>query len=206
MVAGTTWRTVVAVAALGAGVVGCSGEDPPEEYVPTPTSPASSASSDGPTGAPSTPVGTDDPPPEVDGPPELPVAATRDTRRGAEAFVRHYVDLLNYATQTGDTSALKAASDRCSGCDNYIEIFDDTYSSGGFLGSAGWDLTRLEAYQNDPGTAVLFEVDSPRYRYRSASGEAVTIARPGHYKLRAVLLRQRAAWVVRTLERQLELP
>lgn len=60
-----------------------------------------------------------------DGPPDLPAAGQEGTLEGAEAFVRHYIDLLNYASGTGDTKALAEVSDReCGGC------FDGSSQSG----------------------------------------------------------------------------
>jgi hypothetical protein len=38
-----------------------------------------------------------------------------------EAFIRHYIDLLNYSARTGDTAPVHAASDPgCLGCAAYI--------------------------------------------------------------------------------------
>ncbi len=52
--------------------------------------------------------------PEPTGPqvtePTLPAAARGSSVRSAKAFVRHYIDLLNYAMVTGDTRAFRAVS------------------------------------------------------------------------------------------------
>ncbi|ADB30074.1 hypothetical protein Kfla_0969 [Kribbella flavida DSM 17836] len=52
--------------------------------------------------------------------PERPAAARGLDLASAEAFYRHYVDLMNYAAKTGQTSELLAASDPgCEGCKEY---------------------------------------------------------------------------------------
>lgn len=56
--------------------------------------------------------------------PELPKEATVGDAAGAEAFVRHWIDLLNYAYATGDTQPAKATSEAgCEACsDSFSEI------------------------------------------------------------------------------------
>lgn len=48
--------------------------------------------------------------------PPLPPAAQQHTKAGAIAFVRHYVDLINYAQETGDDQAVRRLS--ASGCNS----------------------------------------------------------------------------------------
>ncbi|TCO33223.1 hypothetical protein EV652_103222 [Kribbella steppae] len=80
-----------------------------------PTS-APATTSNGPTGT--TPPTTTSASPS--GPPSRPPAADGLTLGAAEAFVRHYIDLMNYASQTGDGAPLLAASEAgCEGCKQY---------------------------------------------------------------------------------------
>ena len=63
--------------------------------------------------------------------PELPQAATQNTERGAEAAAEHYLALLVYAWNTGDTTPFVDMSD--SGDDFHQKLASkirDTYSSG----------------------------------------------------------------------------
>lgn len=63
--------------------------------------------------------------------PELPPAATENTERGAEAAAEHYLALLVYAWNTGDTTPFVDMSD--SGDDFHQKLASkirDTYSSG----------------------------------------------------------------------------
>lgn len=52
----------------------------------------------------------------------------------AEAFYRHYVDLMNYASQTGETEPLLAASEAgCEHCKEYATFVTKTNEANGGL-------------------------------------------------------------------------
>ncbi len=92
-------------------VSGCGGD--PEE-------PRPSAS---PTPSPSAPVV-----------PTLPPEAQHDGRAGAVAFVKHYIELLNYAQATGDVDGLReASSPRCRSCSTTTRRLAELYKGGGSL-------------------------------------------------------------------------
>lgn len=103
---------LIASAALTAALLaGCGGNDPAPSPSPTP-SPTAGA------------TGRVAPP--------LPQAATVHTKAGAIAFVRHYVDLINYAQATGDTTQLHAAgSAGCSACRAVERNINRIYRSNG---------------------------------------------------------------------------
>ncbi|WP_413250012.1 DUF6318 family protein [Sinomonas flava] len=87
--------------------------------------------------------------------PALPEAAKQNTREGFEAFVRHYIDLLDYAYQTGDTKpALAAAASDCTMCNTITGDVTKTYAAGKWI--VGGDLT-LEDYASD-GTPDIDEI------------------------------------------------
>ena len=110
-------RHALAAAALGAAVAGlgaCGGAPPAAgptaERGPTPvsSSPAPTATAE----APATPT-----PNLPDG---LPVAATKRTPEGAEAFVRHYLDQINVAWTTPQAGLLPPLSGPdCKSCAAY---------------------------------------------------------------------------------------
>ena len=110
---------VVSVLALGA----CSGSDPEPKFAdPTPTVPSS----------PSTTA--------VSGPvePTMPAAAQGTDAAAAEAFVKFYWEMVNYAQETGDVSGLKALSTDCRTCDAAVEYIEDVYGRHGrILGGDG---------------------------------------------------------------------
>src|SRR5690606_11890846 len=95
-------RILALVALLGCAATACSDADSD----PPPDKPATHSSIDSPTtrSAPSDPV--------VNAP-ALPRGARKHSLAGAEAFVRHYIDLLNYAANTGIVTELRRAARHC---------------------------------------------------------------------------------------------
>ncbi|GAB4100800.1 DUF6318 family protein [Sinomonas halotolerans] len=70
--------------------------------------------------------------------PELPEAAKKNTKEGFEAFVRHYIALLDYAYQTGDTKPALAVGDaECGMCGTITKdastVGDESWLVGGEL-------------------------------------------------------------------------
>ena len=79
--------------------------------------------------------------------PELPQAATENSERGAEAAAEHYLALLVYAWNTGDTTPLANMSDPNSEFANtYITNIGDLYDGGWSYGTSSrvTDVLRVE--------------------------------------------------------------
>jgi hypothetical protein len=127
-----TRRTIamaISATCLSGALAGCNDtdpDDPPDSGLPsksetTSTSPATPTSEPTPT--------------EASGPsaPELPTTATKHTKAGAIAFVRFYLELLNYAAHTGDVRPLRQHSTSdCEACRDDAQTWSDLYSSGGW--------------------------------------------------------------------------
>ncbi len=76
-------------------------------------------------------------------PPTMPAQAKEDTPEGAAAFVKHYIDVFNYASNTGDVEELsRLSSPDCEGCQSYIKLYRDTYKAGGYFKGSDWTLER----------------------------------------------------------------
>jgi len=74
----------------------------------------------------------------------MPAEAEGNTRKGAKAFVRHYIETLNYTTATGDTSTLAALDDgSCRSCSAIIGRVRNVYGAGGSIESRGWVIKSL---------------------------------------------------------------
>lgn len=111
-------RVVLGALALSLVLAGCGG-DP--EAPPDPTATTSGVST-----TPSTP-----PTPSA---PALPEAAMANTKAGAIAFVRHYVDLINHAQRTGDVEVLAAVEAAgCESCASGRKYLRDVYGAGGHI-------------------------------------------------------------------------
>lgn len=124
------WQAVAGVVVAGLVIsAGCTPPNPAAAPVPSAT-PSVSASA-----VPSSAA------PDDAGPPEMPAAARGSGPRAAKAFVRHYIDLVNYAVAQGDTEAISRLGARsCASCSNVIERIEEVYESGGQIEGGGWTL------------------------------------------------------------------
>ena len=87
--------------------------------------------------------------------PELPAEATENTERGAEAAAEHYLALLIYSWNTGDTQPLADMSDPSSNfAKNHIantrEMYTNVWSYGNSV--TVQEVLRLEAVSSQDGT------------------------------------------------------
>ena len=128
----TVWpRWVAGLAAAGLLLSGCGGDSP--EPKPLPKESKSSPSS--------SPTPT---------PPEMPAAAKKKTKAGAEAFVEHYVQLINYAGESGSTRGLQGLSlSTCVKCKALADGIAKIYANGGRIVGGGWKVVRFKHYGMD---------------------------------------------------------
>jgi Family of unknown function (DUF6318) len=121
----------VAVALATAGSA-CS-HDPDPSPTPTGQPPSTTAT------ATATATASTTPPP-----PPLPAAARADTPVGAESFARYYMDVLDYAYQTGNTAPVRAAA-HCKGCDAVADGIDAWYRQGGHYEGGAFTILAITA-------------------------------------------------------------
>ncbi|MCL8251022.1 DUF6318 family protein [Aeromicrobium fastidiosum] len=77
--------------------------------------------------------------------PTMPPQASEDSPEGAAAFVKHYVDVFNYAAATGDVDELsRLSSPDCEGCQSYIDLYRDTYEAGGYFRGGDWTVDQMD--------------------------------------------------------------
>jgi hypothetical protein len=113
------------------GLAGCGG-DPKTDPSPAPSTPVTSPASTTPS------------------PPAMPDAARANTRAGAIAFVRHYIELINYAQATGDVGALAAVEEgTCKSCSAASEGVRKHYESGGAIKGGDWHVRSANVVRND---------------------------------------------------------
>lgn len=89
--------------------------------------------------------------------PVLPEAAKANTKAGAEAFVRHYVDLLNLAQATGNTAPVAASSlTTCETCQAVIDKLRQLRQEGATVVGGTWTIESLAVGRiNAPSQAGL---------------------------------------------------
>lgn len=107
---------LAALLTLGA----CSSDPEPKEPKPTATSATHTAT-----------------------PPTMPAQAKEDTPEGAAAFVKHYIELVNYAANTGDSEPMAAASQACKPCQSFGDAFSEEPTDGERFAGKLWKPTKL---------------------------------------------------------------
>ncbi len=171
---------VVSVLALGA----CSGGDPqPKIADPTPTLPSS----------PSTTA--------VSGPvePTLPAAAQGTDAAAAEAFVRFYWEMVNYAQATGDLDGLESMTDQsCTACRGGLAALRRIFARDGRVTGGVNSLSRVRGghLQGDERLAVWFDLSTTRQLINYPGDRKDEVYRVATAKLMTVLRRDQGQWVI----------
>lgn len=175
--------TVTSVAVMSL-LAGCGGDNPAPSAEPSEPSAATKAA------------------PAAD-PPSLPLQATRNTKAGAAAFVRHWVSVLNYAGETGDTAELRSLSTRdCVRCAALWEGINGVYQAGGRIEGGGWTVLGTKQYGPTQNRYFVdaFIRSGPQTLRSSSDAEAQRL--PGvDRRLRAFVLKRVAVgWRVAELD------
>jgi len=188
IVAVTRSRTVIAalcvVSVLALG--DCSGADPEPRFAPPSTS------------APTSPSTT-----AVSGPvePTMPAAAKGTDAAAAEAFVRFYWEMVNYAQATGDLDGLQSLADAsCAACREGTSYLERVFSDGGEIsGGAATVRVRTTGFVKDQGRSnavVVFDVSSTRQRV-DYPGDRRDESYPGGVtRLSAILIPHAGTWLM----------
>jgi len=88
--------------------------------------------------------------------PTLPPEAEGTDEAAAKAFVRHYVDVLNYSGPAAETEALRALSTRsCSACIGIADFIDGVAADGGQIEGDGWTIRQLTLVTSDPSNTEI---------------------------------------------------
>jgi hypothetical protein len=164
-------------------LAGCGG-DPKVSPSPTPSSPVTSPVSTTPT------------------PPALPDAAKANTKAGAIAFVRHYIDVFNVAQESGDGSAFRdlSATD-CSDCRAVLQGLERIYEAGGHIEGGALRVVAATADYNgaEDHWIVLARVTSgPQQVFATSTDTAPKKLQGGTRSMNLTLIRQRGNWMVAT--------
>lgn len=129
-------RRLIGVVVLLVALAGCGG-DPQADPPPSPSPSA-------------TPVST------TPSAPAMPDAAKENSKAGAIAFVRHYVELINHLQRTGDNAPLRDASlPTCKSCKAVARAAGAIYGVGGHVEGGDWSITKASAARS---TRTLWQV------------------------------------------------
>lgn len=135
--------------------------------------------------------------------PPMPGNARGTSDASAEAFVRHYLKLINYASHTGSTSSLhKAGTKSCQSCSALALFLDRIYSKGGRIKSNGWFLKKIR-FVAGPGdsqkVATLVVWQSPE-KVTEGRGKASKSFKGGEQRMTIHLVNRSQSWLVNRLD------
>lgn len=108
------------------------------------------------------------------GPPPLPAAARGTSKAAAVAFVRHWIDTLNYSAATLDDASLARLNDRaCEPCGVFIDRIRQVRRGGGHIDGLHWKIDDARAL-NTAGPSIEVQgvvVLSPSRVFLTPSGK-----------------------------------
>ena len=88
----------------------------------------------------------------------LPPEARGTSKAAAKAFVRHWVDVLNYAGPSGDTQALRELSyEDCAACSAIADFIDEVHEAGGEISGEGWEVQTAQVVSGERGRDVVVD-------------------------------------------------
>lgn len=186
-----TWIAAVLATAV---VSACSSAPEPK---PLPDPPPSSS-------APSSPSASASSSPEQTSAPTLPPEAKGTSAKAAKAFVRYYVQLINFATVTGSTQGLQSASGAgCKSCSDVVDRINSVYGAGGRIQSDGWRINSIKIVPGQPRSRPVIDVGiilSPQDVVKHNGAKAVHFKGgrlPATFRLRRV----QNSWMVSSVGR-----
>lgn len=159
-------------------LAGCGG-DPKADPSPTPSTPPAST-----TPSPTAPV--------------MPAAASENSKAGAIAFVRYYIELINHAQATGDVGRLRAVEDAgCKSCTNGRKYLSTIYGAGGHISGGTWTVQSATAQRSGENWAVTVKGTFAPSDVFASSGAQAKHAQGGPTLTNFVVWRA-TDWKVRT--------
>lgn len=173
------------LAVLLAGLLtGCGGSPEPQP-LPKPASSTSPSASASTSAVPNAPV--------------MPAAAKAKTDQSVEVFARHYVDIINFATATGNRSDLDAlAEETCASCRRISSRLEQIYTAGGSITSEGWRVTAADVVPDQPLQRKYIDMSIVQSRQTLVEevGASPKTFPGGKQALTMLLARRGDSWVV----------
>ncbi|MGH3365742.1 MAG: DUF6318 family protein, partial [Nocardioidaceae bacterium] len=135
-------------------------------------------------------------------PPTMPAAAKGASEAAAKAFVRHWIDVLNYAGPAGDARELeKLSGGKCAACSAITSLIDDVDKAGGYIRGKGWSVKSIKLLGSARQRRIVeAQVDvAPQEIRQEAGGESVHF--DGGSRLKTFWVgRSKDAWIVTRLD------
>jgi hypothetical protein len=91
----------------------------------------------------------------------MPAEAKGTSEAAAKAFVRHWIDVLNYAGPAADAEALRQVSHPdCAACNAIADFIEKTAGAGGEIKGDGWSVRTLELVTLDEHESAVIDVEA----------------------------------------------
>jgi hypothetical protein len=133
----------------------------------------------------------------------MPAAAKGKGRPAAKAFVRYYIDLINYAESTGDAAALgPLVTSECRDCADLRRKIASTYRDGGWFKTSGWVPSVVAVVRRSEQATVMTAIRSPEQRYKPSTAEPVERIDASRFTMEFALKRTKGHWFVDRLVRK----
>jgi hypothetical protein len=116
--------------------------------------------------------------------PAPPVTSEQPGKAGAAAFVRYYIELLNYAAQTGDVQGLRDFAPDCRGCGLFADLYEEPYARGGYFEGYKWRVINLIAAPYGRDHDVLVGIRQAAGTYLDRTGAELEHHKPRKYEFR----------------------
>lgn len=104
--------------------------------------------------------------PEAEGPPEMPAEAMEQTQAGAEAFVEHYVALINYTGSSPEIGLLEPlGGPSCESCRNHEASVEYAVENGDYLDKDTWSLGAVESSFSEDAARIQVDLSQSAQPY-----------------------------------------
>jgi len=129
----------------------------------------------------------------------MPAGAKAKTDQAVEAFAKHFVSVINFATVTGELKDLDALSgEACMTCRRLSARLEQVYDRGGSIESSGWRVTGASVVSDQPLDRKYIDlaiVQSPQILVEKAGASPQKF--PGGKQAMTMLIARRGeGWVV----------
>jgi hypothetical protein len=129
----------------------------------------------------------------------MPAEAMGTSAASAKAFVRHYIEVVNFALKTGDVSQIRQLSEgECSSCSAVADSVSTVYGNGDRLTGKGWEVRGVSPVANQPRLRPIIQASvfiNPQTKISDSNGKRER--RPGGRKLMVFDLESRdGQWIV----------
>ncbi len=115
--------------------------------------------------------------------PVMPALAKEKSTAGAKAFVRYYIDALNYGFHSSHSRLLAAASaGTCYVCHKLVRVIDKNHHLGGYQVGGDWIPKRFVTVPSEPleASIILVEILIDPGFYRASSTDTRHKIKTGH--------------------------